>query len=226
MVVILIIFILLGGYIFTQSDAYLKMKAKRLTQQGEYALAIDALDEMIERSGVDGERIMMRSEALLAQGQARMDHGDYREAVPLFRRVIENNLEFEGSGGNKEFIVKALYDTSICFLMLAQDRGEYIEPFCDELVSADDAVDELLVVLEEIDVDWKSEMAADAHILASNIAAERASYFWHIKNKSQAKAYLLEAEKEFGIGISEVKEKSEYTKLGLELSKLHARIAD
>ncbi len=226
MAIIIIVFILLGGYFFIQSDTYLKMKAKRFTQQGEYALAIDILDEMIDRSGVDMDRIKLMSEALLAQGQTRMDSGNYREAVPLFSKVIEKNLEFEGSGGNREFIVKALYDTSICFLMLAQNKGEYIEPFCNELTSADDAVDELLVVLEEIETDWKSQMAADAHILASNIAAERASFFWHIKDKSQARTYLLEAEKEFGIGMSEVNEKSEYTKLGMELSKLRARILD
>lgn len=224
MAIIIIVFILLGGYFFIQSDTYLTMKAKRLTQQGEYALAIDILDEMIDRSGVDVERISLMSEALLAQGQARMDSGDYLEAVPSFSKVIEKNIEFKGTGGNREFIVKALYDTAICFLMLAQDKGEYIEPFCDELMSADEAIDEVLVVLEEIEADWRSEMAADAHILAANIAAERASFFLYIKDYSQARAYLLEAEEQFGIGMSEVNEKSDYTTLGVELSKLRTRI--
>lgn len=221
---IIIIIVLIGGYFFMQSSVYLKVKAKGLIEKGEYATAIDILDDIIDKAGFEPDLIALISEAMLSQAEERMDNGDYREAIPVLNNVIEKNENAQGVDRSKENILKATYDKAISCLGLAQEEGKYVAPFSKELTDAVKAVESAMEIIEDVEVEWASEMKADLHMLSATIATERASYFHHMNDKPQAKVYLNEAEEELESAMSETDDRQKYSKLSIEIYKLRASI--
>ncbi len=223
---IILIIVLIGGYFFLQSSVYLKVKARGLIGEGEYATAIDILDDIIDKAGPEPDLVELISEAMLLQAGERMNDGDYREAIPVLNNVIEYNMETVETDLSKENILNATYDKAICYLSIAQEEGEHITPFGKELTDAADAVEKARELLTEVDAEWVSEMKADLHMLASTIALERASFFNHVHDKSQARTYLIEAEEELNNAIAEAGDKEKFTILSYQISQLKGAIYD
>ena len=224
MLIILLVIMLIGGYFFLQSNVYLMYKARTLIANGEFAQAIDILENLIDKKGTQPDLVDAISDAMLAQAGQRMDEGDYREAMPVIEMIIQKNNEFGATAKSRENLLKAYYNKAVSSLGVAQGENKYIVPFATELTDAETAAESAWDIIEEIEADWIPDMKADLHMVAAYIATERASYFNHNKDKSQAKVYLAEAEKELAAAIDDGGNKPKFRMLGAQISELRGSI--
>jgi hypothetical protein len=224
MLLMFIIIMATGIFFFFNSDTYRTMKARKNIENGDYVAAVEILYDIMKRTGPSDELLWLASDALRRQGEERMEKEQYIEALPLFDEIVKNNKASEGTGGSKLSILLASFNKAICHLKIAQDRGRFVEPYGEDINAAEDMVKEGMSLIDEIDEDRLPGIRADLHLLAANIAAERAAAFWHEMNLPQAKAYFIEAEKEYKAAIRAGGDSTELLSFREELNKLRARI--
>jgi tetratricopeptide (TPR) repeat protein len=212
------------GYVYSNSDACLSAKARRLIAKGEYAGGVEILYDIMKRTGPNSELINLASDGLRLQGAERIDKGNFDTALPLFDEIIRINESAEAVGGSKLNILQALVYKATCHLKFAQDEGKYVNPFGNEIMKAEDAVKTALDIAKGLDPSETQEYFADLYFLSANIDGERAAAFWELKNFPQARAYVIQANAALDKAYEYGHFKEEYAALRNQLGLLSNRI--
>jgi tetratricopeptide (TPR) repeat protein len=221
-VIVILVLCLIGflGLLFIKSDAYKSIRAKRYFEDGQYAAAFDVLSGMIEKSGPNEYTVAFACDALRAEAEERMDAGKYAYAIPLFEKIIDLNRKAVGAGGDRLIIVRAMHDKAVCSLKLAQEGKKFVEPYGEQILAAEETLNEALELADTLGAEDKAEMLPEIHILSAIVNTERAVSLVRQKSPSHARLFLDKAEEQYEKAIELGINPLEYILIRDELDEL------